>query len=367
MTHVNTNTGLRHRFRALALLVLLVGACNEADDLTSNSTPEAALDSVASDSTAADSLALDSLALDSLAIDSLSQLTPAAVMSEAATFARKGMAFGPEGLWAGYTALRTKVIPFSASSNYTDAHGIIKQIAAARSMGQRLILNMTGGGHKRYKTNGRFDLRKWKAVMNTYNKRDIKAAVARGVSDGTIILNIVQDEPNVKSWGGVMTKPLLDQMARYVKAMFPTLPTGVLLRTDWRTNERFKVMDAYVAQYSWHRGTPAEFRNHALSEARKQGGMKVMFALNIIDGGPLNWKRWSCPTSNTGGRGSYSPACRMTGSQVKEWGRVLGTAGCGLSLWRYDKAFMSKSSNVSALRDLAGFMARTPGRSCRRG
>jgi hypothetical protein len=355
MTHVNPHAGRRRRLRALALLVFLVGACNEADNLTSSSSPEVTLDSVAS----------DSLAMDSVAVDSLSQLTPSALLSEAAMYARKGVAFGPEGLWADYTSLKSRVIPFSASTNFTDAHGLVKQINAARGMGHRLILNMTGGNHNRYKTNGKFDFRKWKSVMNTYNRRDIKAAVARGVADGTIMLNTVMDEPSVKSWGGVMTKPLLDQMARYVKAMFPSLPVGVALRFDWRTQERFKVMDAYISQYGWVKGTATSFRDRGLAEARKQG-MKMVFALNLLDGGTLNWKRWSCPIGPTGGRGTYAPACRMSASQVRVWGRALGTAGCGLILWRYDRAFMSKSANVQALRDVGGTLARTPGRSCRR-
>jgi hypothetical protein len=371
MTYVNTHAGPRRRLRALALLIVLVGACNEADNLTSSNSPEVALDSVASDSAAvdslaADSLAIDSLAADSLAIDSLAQLTPSALLTEAALYARRGMPFGPSGLWSGYATLHRTSAPFNASTNFTDAGGIVRQIDKARAMGHRLVLNMTGGRHTRYKTNGRFDIRKWKARMNTYNTRQIKAAVARGVADGTVIMNVVMDEPSIKPWGGVMTKPLLDQMARYVKAMFPTLPVGVALRYDWRQREKFRTMDAYLNMYGWNKGPVTQYRQKALANARAQG-MKVMFAMNILDGGPLNYKVWKCSSSQTGGRGTYKPTCRMTANQVREWGRVLGPAGCGLMLWRYDHAFMSKPANVSAFRELASTLARTPGRSCRRG
>jgi hypothetical protein len=256
-------------------------------------------------------------------------------------------------------------VPFNASTNFTDPGGIIRQIDKARSMGHRLVLNMTGGNHNRYKTSGRFDLRKWKARMDSYNRREIKAAVARGVADGTVILNSVIDEPSKKTWGSGMTKALLDQMARYVKSIFPTLPVGVALRYDWRENEKFRVMDAYVTMYGWNRGPVVQFRQKVLANAQRQG-MKVMFALNILDGGLLNYKSWSCPAGKTGGRGTYRPTCRMTASQVREWGRIIGPAGCGLMLWRYDHAFMSKSANVAAFRDLASTLARTPGRSCRR-
>jgi hypothetical protein len=374
MTHVNTHAGRLRRLRALALLVVLVGACNEADNLTSTSSPEIALDSVANDSTAADSaaadslvadsLAVDSLAADSLAVDSLSQLTPTALLTEGALYARKGMPYGPSGLWQTSASPQSRSIGFSASTNFTYAGGLVKQINAARAMGHRLVLNMTGGSHAKHKSNGKFDLRKWKATMNTYNRRDIKAAVARGVADGTVILNSVMDEPNV-DWGGNVTKPLLDQMARYVKAMFPTLPVGVALRYDWRPHEKFRVMDAYITQYSWGKGPLAPWRSKVLDNARSQG-MKVMFAVNILNGGPYTYKNWNCPSGTTGGRGTYKPTCRMTPSQLRQWGSYLGASGCGLLLWRYDRAFMSKSANVSALRNLASTMSRTPGRSCRR-
>lgn len=376
MNHVHKHTGLRSRARALALLAVLVGACSSADNLTNTDSVEnvlagdvAAADSLATDSTTTDSLTVvDSLAVDSLALDSAAvELTPSALLAEAALNARSGIAFGPEGLWADYTKLKPATIPFSASTNYTDAHGIVKQINAARAMRHRLILNMTGGSHARYKSRGKFDFGKWKAVMNKYNTREIKAAVARGVADGTVIMNTVMDEPSVKSWGGVMTKPLLDQMARYVKGMFPTLPAGVAVRHDWRPQERFRVMDAYISQYSSYRGSAASFRDNGLAEARKQG-MKMVFALNLLDGGSHTWKyKWSCPAGTTGGRGTYAPACRMTAPQVRDWGRTLGTAGCGLIVWKYDRAFMSKAANTQALRDVAATLAKTPGRSCRRG
>ena len=379
MNHVHKHTGLRSRARALAILAVLVGACSSADNLTNTDSVEnvlagdvVAADSLATDSTTTDSLtvvdslAVDSLALDSAEVDPLAQLTPLEAVAEANFHARNSMAFGPEALWAGSTGLKSRAIPFTASTNYTDPRGIIKQISVARAMGQRLTLNMTGGGHHRYKSNGRFDLRKWKAQMNKFNTREIKAAVARGVADGTVMMNTVMDEPNVPSWGGVMTKPLLDQMAKYVKGMFPTLPVSVALRYDWRPHERFRVMDAYISQYSWYRGSAASFRDKGLAEARKQG-MKMVFAMNLLNGGVHNFARKTCPVPLTGGKGTYSPACRMTASQVRDWGRLLGTAGCGLILWRYDNAFMAKSANVQAMRDVAATLARTPSRSCRRG
>jgi hypothetical protein len=357
MASTFTLAGRGTRLRALLAVAVLVGACDSAENLvtTEPSSPTTSAD-VTTDSAAS---------ADSLAIDSAAQLTPMAALAEAALYARSGLPFGPEGLWAGYTSLKSSAVRFSASSNYTDAYGLIKQINAARAMRHRLILNMTGGSHARYKVGGRFNLAKWKAVMNTYNKREIKAAVARGVADGTILLNSVMDEPNVPDWGGVVTKPMLDQMARYVKAIFPTLPVGVALRHDWRQHEKFRVMDAFIAGYAAWKGTPSVFRSKVLANARSQR-MQVVFAMNILNGGVVNWRTKACPVPLTGGRGTYSPACRMSAKQLRDAGRILAAGSCGMTMWVYDRTFMSKAANIQALRDVALTAARTPGRACRR-
>jgi hypothetical protein len=228
----------------------------------------------------------------------------------------------------------------------------------------RLILNMTGGRHERYKTNEKFDLAKWKARMDQYDTPAIKAAIAAGVADGTILLNSVVDEPNVKSWGGAFTKALVDEMATYVRKMFPTLPVGASSRYDWRPDETYRAIDAIVTQYAWNKGSITEYRDQALAMAARNG-ISVVFALNIIDGGEYSYKTMACPTPATGGHGSYPPACRMTPDQIREWGLVLGPAGCGLFMWRFQEDAVS-AANLQAFRDLAERLAKIPARPCRR-
>jgi hypothetical protein len=70
--------------------------------------------------------------------------------------------------------------------------------------------------------------------------------------------------------------------------------------------------------------------------------------------------------TETGGRGTFNPNCRMTANQVRDWGIILGSAGCGMIMWRYDDAFMSDPNNVQAFRDVAARLAGLPARSCRR-
>jgi PKD repeat protein len=281
-----------------------------------------------------------------------------------ATNGQRGIPFGPAELWRGSTLTGDPGL-FTASSNYTDAASIVRQIETARAGRHKLVLNMTGGGHQGYKTAGKFDLAKWKAVMDTYDSPAIKAAVLAGVADGTVIMNSVMDEPNVVDWGGVMTKPLLDEMALYVKRMFPTLPVAVSVRHDWRTHEHFRVVDAILTNYRWNKGEVTSYRDAALAVA-KNDGIAIAFALNVLDGGILSYATKACPIPLTAGYGTYSPTCRMTAAQVKDWGRTLGVTGCALMMWKYNAQFMASPENRQAFKDIAATLADLPAKPCRR-
>ena len=374
MIHTLTHAGRWARLRApLLALAVLAGACDSSDNLaTTDPTVPAdgvSLDSAAADSPAADPAGTDSLATDSSPSDVLAAADLADIEASEAAIRGKGVPYGPYGLWRDYTTLRPYRAPFTTSLNYSDARGILKQISAARKHNQSLILAMTGGGHEPYKTRGKFDMAKWKRRMDSFNRNEIKAAVAQGVRDGTIIMNNIMDEPNVKSWGGVMTKARLDEMARYVKRIFPTLPVGVAVIHTWRPQERYRAVDAIITQYSWYMGNVTTWKNEAVKQARVNG-TSVAFALNILNGGEQSWKTKACPIGKTGGKGTMgknSPACRMTATQVREWSKALGPAGCAMIMWRYDDAFMSKAANKSAFQAAAAALTKAQGRSCRRG
>ncbi len=56
----------------------------------------------------------------------------------------------------------------------------------------------------------------------------------------------------------------------------------------------------------------------------------------------------------------------MTAEQVRDWGLVLGPAGCGLTMWRYDPDFMASPENVQAFKDVVTALAKAPAKPCRR-
>ena len=151
---------------------------------------------------------------DTPAVDSPTGVIPldsSGTVLAAVTYA--GIPFGPHALWT-LNKLEYGPAPFTASQNYISADTLILQINAARTKGHRLMLAMTGGLSTRYTTNGKFDMVKWKARMNAFNRSTLKTAVAAAVADGTLIGNLMIDEPETARWGNVLTKPMLDQMAR---------------------------------------------------------------------------------------------------------------------------------------------------------
>ena len=95
--------------------------------------------------------------------------------------------------------------------------------------------------------------------------------------------------------------------------------------------------------------------------------MSVMFGINVLDGGLQDKDgTYSCDGPGQGGKGTYAPNCRMTPDQIRDWGLLLGKAGCGLYMWRADGTFMANSGNQQSLRDLAAGLGAAPAKSCSR-
>jgi hypothetical protein len=246
-------------------------------------------------------------------------------------------------------------------------------IENARAAKQALILVLTGGSEVKYSTAGAFDLAKWERRIDEYNTGPIRDAIAAGVADGTVLGNSLMDEPENKRWGGVMTKPLLDSMAAYVKQYFPTLPIGASHGPDgyyqWRPNEHYRVVDYVLNQYAYRvtNGNVAAWRDKVLAQA-KSDGVGVAFSMNILNGGESAPRdgQWACPTATSAGHGTHDPVCRMTATQIRDWGKMLGQSGCFMLMWRYDETAMAQPDNQQAMRDVAAALARAPSRRCTR-
>lgn len=268
--------------------------------------------------------------------------------------------------------------PFTMTSDAMTPANVASRIAAARTGRYHLVLALTGGAHDKYLSviNGvlQFDLAKWRAAMDLYNTPAIRQAIADGVKDGTILGNNVMDEPQVSgagdgnTWGppGTMTKAKVDGLCSYVTQLFPTLTPGVFHQHNtFEPDKRYTVCAFIIDQYNQRRGDVTAFRDAGLALGTRDGH-GVMFSINVLNGGvPDTDGTWDCVGAGQYGKGTFTPNCRMTPEQVRTWGAVLGTAGCGgLFMWRYDGGYFALAPVAQAVTALGDTLGRTPSRPC---
>ena len=293
-----------------------------------------------------------------------------------------GIPAGLFAVWDG-TRLRPNTGGFTLAYGGESPATLPVRLAVARSRGMRMVTAMTGGARANYLTAGVFDMAKWKARMDQYDTPEIRAAVALAVSEGILIGNSVIDEPfntggpgnEANSWGpkGTLSKARVDSMCGYAKNIFPTLPQGVFQDFRLDAADAYRVCDFITSQYKAIRGSPELYRDSALALCGRDRHA-CSFSLNVLDGGlpvrrkpgQTDYAPGDCPLTTTGGRGTYFPNCRMMADQVRDAGRVLGSAGCFLTGWRYDSTFVAKPENQQAFGDVIATLARSPSLRCLR-
>jgi hypothetical protein len=292
-----------------------------------------------------------------------------------------GRLFGPFHFWASYKDLTWGPDGFTGGQNSVSANGICTLIASSRARGLRLITTIGGGGHTQYLTGGKFDFNKWRNVTNAYNTTAVKACVRDGVADGTVIANILMDEPEHYSWGGVMTKPLIDKMADYVRSLgFTTLPMGVghgpPAALNWRAGEYYTKLDFVYYQYNWNvrqrglfeRGEYNKWRAAMVARVAKENAVPAL-GINIVNGGVQdndNDGKWECPSPLTQGQGGYYPHCRTTAAQVKTWLSDFAPYACYVVMWEYNDGQMRRSDNQASFAAVGQVVRALAPRSCKR-
>jgi hypothetical protein len=284
-----------------------------------------------------------------------------------------GVPLGTFGIWYSGASDWT---PFAASQNYSfTGDTLIKQLAEARAKKHHLVLALTGGSSTAYTTNGKFDMTKWRARLAKFDDQRVKDAIALAVNEGIVLGYALLDEPEHKNWGGALTKPMLDQMAMYAKALFPNLPVGVNHGPNgyqWRRTEKYTKVDYVMNQYNWWitKGNVTAWRDSVLQLATRDGYTPA-FSVNLLAGGQQISGCTGpacCPIPETGGVGNNpnTNACKMSPANVRDWGTALGPFGCMMFMWRYDQEFMSNPLNHQAFTDVATLLKTKTWAPCRR-
>ena len=295
---------------------------------------------------------------DSLPVDSLPPTVPAPPDSAlpappdstpAAPGVHDGIPFGPFGL-----PTKRYGQEFNATFRALPPNVLLSELEAARHAGARMMIRLVGG-HSRYrKKNGSFDMEEWKARLDRYRDIDFSSYI----EDGTIVGHFILDEPHDRSnWGGaVISRATIDEMARYSKELWPTLPTIVRGWPAYLKGYDYKYLDAAWAQYSDRFGPISSFMSDNVRDA-KAAGLALVVGLNLLDGG----------TKGSGIKGYTKGKYGMSPSQVRSWGNALlaDSYVCAFLSWKYTEAYFSRAGVKSALAELQHRAKDLPNRGCR--
>lgn len=232
----------------------------------------------------------------------------------------------------------------------------------ARSKGARVFIHLAGepryyqDGTSKFGT-GRFNLEEFKQRLNRFKGVNMGTYI----SDGTFAGHILFDEPhNYKKWGGeVIPYSQIEAAARYSKSLWPNLPVLVRAPTTWlaKAGLTWRYLDGGWLQYVARYGNVTSVRD-AEVRAAKSKGLKVVFGLNVTNGGNGS-SGWPGPK-----RGDY---WKMSASEVLKYGKALigAPTSCGFLMWRYDSDYLSKSGIRSAMQELRNLAGNTATTTCK--
>jgi len=320
LTHLTLASCLtRLRLPATALLVALTGAC-EAERLNTVTDPESAANPL-----------------------------PATVP----TFASISHSGVPFGFWRlEYDQLGSDWTALQANASTTS---IIRNLETARSRRARVFIRFAGGSAERYQnSDGSFSLTKFNALLDQFKNIDLDSYIADGTLAGHMLLDEAQDPSN---WGG---KPIpyqtLEYAAKHSKALWPNLPTYVRTVPTWLAGASFQwnYLDGGWAQYSARMGSVDSYRDAQVRAANDEG-LKVMWGLNILNGGD----------GSSGKRFDSSTNYSMSAAEVLKYGKALLAASnsCGFLMWMYQSDHIASSGVLDAMKTLSA-EAKTRASSC---
>jgi len=264
---------------------------------------------------------------------------------------RNGTAFG---LWRlDYSQLSEQWTSLKKTGSPTS---IRRNLEMARSEGGRVFVQLAGSASNYKTSSGRFDLTKFKQALNRYKDVNLDTYI----TDGTLAGHMMIDEPSDPSnWGGrAIPYDQLEAAAQHSKSLWPKLPTLLRTKPTWLAKASFqwRYLDGGWAQYAARFGNVTSYRDAQVSAAKNEG-LKVVFGLNVLDGGD----------GSSGTRGTKSGAYNMSANELLKYGKSLlaASASCGFLMWRFDSEYLNKSSVRTAMKELRSIAGNTATVNCR--
>ena len=218
-------------------------------------------------------------------------------------------------------------------------------LADVKAKGGRIVLKLCNGSDSYVKNgDGTFSLTKWKSLVSRFKSSNLGPYI----SDGTIVGHYLIDEPQrTQRWGGKeISRATLEEMAKYSKSLWPTMPTFVRAVPSWLAagSQNYSYLDAGWAQYTAGKGTVNDYISSEVAAAKKKG-LGLAVGLNVLDGGD--------GSSRIAGftRGKYA----MSANEIRTYGTALlnQTYACAFYNWMYDAGYYGRSDIKSAMADMS--------------
>jgi hypothetical protein len=258
-----------------------------------------------------------------------------------------GIPFGPSHLPTALLGLS------SATLRAANPLTIMDDLAAARRVGARVVLGLVGNERRYRDAKGHFSFALWKARVDRFRGLNFSPYI----QDGTIVGHYILDEPHdPTNWGGTLvTRAEVDQLARYSKQLWPSMPTVVRGWPAYLKGYQYKYLDAAWAQYSERFGPINDFIRANVRDA-KSTGLALVVGLNLLAGG-----------GKARGIVGYSGSrYAMNAWQVRSWGAALLAEPyvCAFIGWKYDERYFGRADVRSAIAGLGDKARQHPSRGC---
>lgn len=336
------------RLTTLGILGTLMAGCGGSDGFSPSA--ESPLAGAPADS----ALGSDSI----LAVPLDSTLAIPADSSAILGFPGEAALSAAPGIMFGTFTMKTELLGtiHTGSFRAPGPSNIIELLTGLRAKGARLVMQMTGGNVQDVKnSDGTFNLTKWKAKVAQFRN----VAFGSFISDGTILVHYLIDEPNNPSkWGGkIVPQATIEAMAQYSKQLWPTMFTLARVDPSWLASSpvNYVYLDTGWAQYRSSKGDPTKFITTQVAAAKSKG-LGLMVGLNVLNGG----------NGSSGLRGDGTQ-WRMSANELRNYGTVLlnQSYACGFMMWTYNATYYGRSDIKSAMTDLSAKAKAHVRTSCR--
>jgi hypothetical protein len=233
------------------------------------------------------------------------------------------------------------VTPFTVSTPlvmyYPSVSSLASDLKYADSVGKKVMLTMTGGGHSKFRTclcvDSTFNWKMWYSEFDKFKAIDL----SKYINDGTIVaLSLLDESQNAPVWfGKKIPLDTVDNWARYARSRYP----GLALTTrddamDMGIKKDWKYYDAAWEQYSIRNGT-IESQLGSNITAAQNANINLIFGVNGANGGTVVS---GCFAGTGPGQCAYS-----TADFTKVLTTIINTPRvCATPIWVPNQAYYDK-------------------------